>query len=37
MNLIPTPRWIMDEWFFNPKILKDETIMEEKSTQLQVG
>ncbi len=20
MNLIPTPRWIVDEWFFNPKI-----------------
>jgi hypothetical protein len=19
MKLIPTPRWIMDEWFFNPK------------------
>jgi len=20
MNLIPVPRWIMDEWFSNPKI-----------------
>jgi hypothetical protein len=20
MNLVPTPRWIMDEWFSNPKI-----------------
>jgi hypothetical protein len=20
MNLIPTPRWIMDEWLFNPRI-----------------
>jgi len=20
MNLIPTPRWIMDEWFFDPNV-----------------
>jgi hypothetical protein len=20
MNFIPTPRWIVDEWFSNPKI-----------------
>jgi hypothetical protein len=46
MNIIPTPIWIVDEWFSNPKIHgiqgthgpwlpRDKVIMEAKSMQQQ--